>query len=1406
MKKSLSFKIILLLSVLILAIGCLSGVAFASDIELTYLDISSYIGKEIKAIYFPINNSLDTTVLGRNVKIDEYGDYIQAFNFELNPDGHILEMRFYFDLNGVSLVSSDGSFNTETVFYSGSEDYIYFSFADIALNWGYDENAFVLNSCTSKMTEVLSSHVTAYIELFPSEFIVSFDVGDSETFIANQVVSYGEYATVPENPPVLDGYTFSHWLPEIETTPIIENTVFEAVYTINKYTVTFNTDGGTDVNSQEVTHGQFATVPDNPEKTGYYFNGWSPSIETTKITQDTTFTAQWIEKPAFDYIDLTQNFGRGVCSFVLDMEKLQEFHNSARTAVGSFVNLFYFIYVPPMSYGSYTWTFSTTDDGLQMNGDGGKNCLWSYADYHYIEIDVDETLPDYSFSMFGAEKLSLRYYDGFAEYAKNNKVVIMEWAERFTVTFDSAGGSPVASQIVEKGDKAVSPESPEKEGYYFGGWSPDISTTEITKDTTFVAQWSLQTFTVTFELNGGERIGGGELVQTVGYNQAAELPEVKKLGYFLSTWSGNYANVKSDITINAVWLEKYYTVTFKHVGGTYVSGQLKQQVQEGQAAVAPVIEWKGYTLSWDKSFDCVMSDMEINAVWTGIPVTVTADLNGGERVGGGDLVQIGFYGDNYNSPIVERDGYNFVGWSPSCSSFPLESVTIVAQWEIKTYYVHFHTGGGTDIDFQIVEHGKFATVPLNPVKEGYKFVGWSPSIETTVITEDTDFIAQWEIKKYTVVFITDGGSDIENQTVEHGSYVVLPDTPVKEGYTFVGWSPDITLPITDSVIFTAQWQINTYRVKFILYDNITYDEQIVEHGKDFVIPENPVRGGYTFVGWSPAIETIVVMQDMTFVAQWNEFHSVYFDSDGGNYNETQNVEHGKYATVPENPVKEGHTFIGWLPAIETTVITEDTTFVAQWKKNVYKVTFDLNGGVYNGDIDLIQYVEYGGRPDYPENPEKEGYVFKFWDNDTDYQITQDTTFVAQWERKIFAVAFDFGDDEPQIYKVAYGENVADLNIGQPVKDGFIFMGWSPDISQPVYSDMYFTPVWGKEVTFVVVSSGLSEYWQVPELVETVVMEYGKPLNYISSFEIPNSDFEFFCWCSYENLDVIFDDDLELGTYDEYFLTDYIVREEMTVYALYKQRLYTVTIDFNGGEWLGDVDGDRSIYDGQVFTYTGSEDIDYIVFRQFASAYYSGSKYFLTKFYRDGYCVTGWSYDLDYKPYGEDIVLSPIWAEGYYIKWELGDFGLDEYNLGIQKEYPYCLYTGALWGFPVGYEFSNSLISSLKKGLKAYDILGLGSILSPDYFAVKDSDGNYSEYDLLQPLNSDITIRPFSGAVDFIEDPVTSVGDFIGNAISSIKDFIDDVFGSDEWEILKWVLIGVAVLVALYLIVSIFRKK
>ena len=353
MKKSLSLKIILLLAVLILAIGCLSGVAFALDIELTYLDISSYIGKEIKAIYFPTSNGMDSSLFGRNIKTDEYGDYIQAFNFELNPDGHILEMRFYFELNGVSLVSSDGSFNTETVFYSGSEDYIYFSFANTALNWGYDENAFVLNSCTSKMTEVLSSHMKSYIELFPSEFIVSFDVGDSETVIANQVVSYGGYATIPE-PPVLEGYTFSHWLPEIETTPIIENTVFEAVYTINKYTVTFDTDGGTDVNSQEVTHGQFATVPDNPEKVGYYFDGWSPSIETTKITQDTTFTAQWIEKPAFDYIDLKENYGRGVCSFVLDMEKLQEFHNSARTAVGATVNLFYFAYTPRLSMGVYT--------------------------------------------------------------------------------------------------------------------------------------------------------------------------------------------------------------------------------------------------------------------------------------------------------------------------------------------------------------------------------------------------------------------------------------------------------------------------------------------------------------------------------------------------------------------------------------------------------------------------------------------------------------------------------------------------------------------------------------------------------------------------------------------------------------------------------------------------------------------------------------------------------------------------------------------------------------------------------------------------------------------------------------------------------------------------------------------
>lgn len=114
-----------------------------------------------------------------------------------------------------------------------------------------------------------------------------------------------------------------------------------------------------------------------------------------------------------------------------------------------------------------------------------------------------------------------------------------------------------------------------------------------------------------------------------------------------------------------------------------------------------------------------------------------------------------------------------------------------------------------------VEDGK--TVTQLPVveKEGYQFVGWKLNgaefTTATVITADVDVQGQW-VKVYTVTFDTKDGSAVENQIVEEEGYIVRPEDPVKEGYTFLGWVDEngnefnFNTPVTSDVTVVANWK------------------------------------------------------------------------------------------------------------------------------------------------------------------------------------------------------------------------------------------------------------------------------------------------------------------------------------------------------------------------------------------------------------------------------------------------------------------------------------------------------------------------------------------------------------------------------------------------------------------------
>ena len=107
-------------------------------------------------------------------------------------------------------------------------------------------------------------------------------------------------------------------------------------------------------------------------------------------------------------------------------------------------------------------------------------------------------------------------------------------------------------------------------------------------------------------------------------------------------------------------------------------------------------------------------------------------------------------------------------------------------------------------------------------------------------------------------------------TGEPGGAIVPPADPVKECYTFVGWTPAVpkTVPETDST-FTAVFIVNSYTVKWIVDGNLS--AETYEYGSEIIPPVKPQKDGYYFAGWKPAIPSEMPAKDMTFTAKFANY-------------------------------------------------------------------------------------------------------------------------------------------------------------------------------------------------------------------------------------------------------------------------------------------------------------------------------------------------------------------------------------------------------------------------------------------------------------------------------------------------------------------------------------------------------
>ena len=403
----------------------------------------------------------------------------------------------------------------------------------------------------------------------------------------------------------------------------------------------------------------------------------------------------------------------------------------------------------------------------------------------------------------GGEKV----YDFKDIYTKNEALTLYPvWnTNKYTITFDTNGGSEIAPITQDYGTEITAPDNPTRKGYTFKGWDKEIPETMPAENITVKAQWEINQYTITFDTNGGSEIA--PITQDYGTEITAPDNPTRK-GYTFKGWDKEIPETMpaENITVKAQWEINQYTITFDTNGGSEIAPITQDYGTEITAPDNPTR--KGYTFKgWDKEIPETMpaENMTVKAQWEINQYTIAFDTNGGSEIA--PITQ--GYGTEITAPDnPTRKGYTFKGWDKEIpETMPAENMTVKAQWKINQYKITFDTNGGSEIAPITQDYGTEITAPDNPTRKGYTFKGWDKEIPETMPAENMTVKARWEINQYTIAFDTNGGSDIAPITQDYGTEITAPDNPTRKGYTFKGWDKEIpeTMP-AENITITARWK------------------------------------------------------------------------------------------------------------------------------------------------------------------------------------------------------------------------------------------------------------------------------------------------------------------------------------------------------------------------------------------------------------------------------------------------------------------------------------------------------------------------------------------------------------------------------------------------------------------------
>ncbi len=267
--------------------------------------------------------------------------------------------------------------------------------------------------------------------------------------------------------------------------------------------------------------------------------------------------------------------------------------------------------------------------------------------------------------------------------------------------------------------------------------------------------------------------------------------------------------------------------------------------------------------------------------------------------------------------------------------------------------------------------------------------------------------------------------------------------PTAEGWEFVEWSPTWSNTVTGDVTYVAKWKEailldtldllpadTTFTVTYTdgVEDAVIFNDQATSGllaGDATPAMADPVREGYRFDGWEPAVSETVTA-DVTYTAKWTKLYTIVF-LDGTEENNvvlSQQVAEGENTPLPANPTREGYDFDAWIDQngngwgdSASKPVTGDATYTATWRAHDavdgtadtlengentgvrVVVTNGVDGGVIGEStsqtiMDAYAYVQSLAAPTHPSDP---AMTFAGWSDFHYDDVNGVVTFEATWK-------------------------------------------------------------------------------------------------------------------------------------------------------------------------------------------------------------------------------------------------------------------------------------------------------------------------------------------------------------------------------------------------------------------------